>query len=86
MKYEILEDGFIDSYINEVANDIRRENKDYYDENEFDMNDVVRISRGTTKQDELYEYVEVPDYLKSRIKDYDDYEKDKNDFEFNLQK
>ena len=26
MKYEILEDGFIDSYINEVANDIRREN------------------------------------------------------------
>ena len=58
--------------------------KDCYDKNEFDMNDIVGISRGTTKQDELFEYVDAPDYLKSRIKDYDDYEKDKNDFEFNL--
>lgn len=31
MKYEILKNGFIDSYINEVANNIRRKNKDYYD-------------------------------------------------------
>ena len=53
--------------------------KDCYDENEFDMNDVVRISRGTTKQDELFEYVEAPDYLKSRIKDYSEYRKDKDD-------
>jgi len=53
--------------------------KDCYDENEFDMNDVVRISRGTTKQDELFEYVEAPDYLKSRIKDYSEYKKDKDD-------
>ena len=52
--------------------------KDCYVENEFDMNDVVVISRGTTKQDELFEYVEAPDYLKSRIKDYDDYGKDKD--------
>ncbi len=58
--------------------------KDCYDENEFDMNDVVRISRSTTKQDELFEYVEAPDYLKSRIKDYDSYEKNKNDFEISL--
>ena len=55
-----------------------------YDENEFDVGDVVRISRGTTKQDELFEYVEAPDYLKSRIKDYDSYEKNKNDFEISL--
>lgn len=48
------------------------------------MNDVVRISRGTTKQDELFEYVEAPDYLKSRIKDYDKYEKDKSDYEISL--
>jgi hypothetical protein len=55
--------------------------KDYYDSEEFDMQDVVGISRGTTKQDELFEYVEAPDYLKSRVKDYDEYEKDKDDFE-----
>lgn len=58
--------------------------KECYDENEFDMNDVVRIPRGTTKQDELFEYVEAPDYLKSRIKDYDKYEKDKSDYEISL--
>mgnify|MGYP003309139261 CR=1 FL=1 len=58
--------------------------KKCYDENEFDMNDVVRISRGTTKQDELFEYVEAPDYLKSRIKDYEEHEKDKNDFEMEI--
>ena len=45
------------------------------------MNDVVRISRGTTKQDELFDYVDAPDYLKSKIKDYDGYEKDKDNYE-----
>ena len=54
--------------------------KECYDENEFDMSDVVSISRGTTKQDELFEYVEAPDYLKSRVKYYDNYEKN-NDLE-----
>ena len=49
--------------------------KECYDENEFDMNDVVGISRGTTKQDDLFEYVEAPDYLKSKIKDYDNHKK-----------
>lgn len=58
--------------------------KDCYDENEFDISDVVSISRGTTKQDELFEYVGAPDYLKSRIKDYDKYEKDKSDYEISL--
>ena len=43
------------------------------------MSDVVGISRGTTKQDELFDYVEAPDYLKSRIKDYSEYKKDKDD-------
>ena len=50
--------------------------KDCYDENEFDMNDVVGISRGTTKQDELFDYVGAPDYLKSRVKDYSEYRKE----------
>lgn len=67
-----------------VKNETTEIVKECYDENEFDMNDVVRISRGTTKQDELFEYVEAPDYLKSIIKDYDKYEKDKSDYEISL--
>ena len=58
--------------------------KECYDENEFDMNDVVRISRGTTKQDELFEYAEAPDYYKKRIRNYvkDDYDID--DFDLSM--
>lgn len=52
--------------------------KECYDEKEFDISDVVSISRGTTKQDELFEYVEAPDYLKSRIKNYEEHEKAKD--------
>ncbi len=55
--------------------------KDYYNEEEFDMGDVVKISRGTTKQDELFDYVDAPDYLKERVRDYDDYEYEKDDFD-----
>ena len=50
-----------------------------YDNSEFDIGDVVRISKGTTKQDELFDYVNAPDYYKERVRDYDEYEKD--DFE-----
>ena len=55
--------------------------KDCYDDNEFDMGDVVRISKGTTKQDELFDYVKAPDYYKERVRDYDRYEYDKDDFD-----
>lgn len=55
--------------------------KDCYDNSEFDMGDVVRISKGTTKQDELFEYVEAPDYYKERVIDYDEGEYDKDDFD-----
>lgn len=55
--------------------------KDCYDNSEFDMRDVVRISKGTTKQDELFEYVEAPDYYKERVRDYDEDEYDKDDFD-----
>ena len=61
--------------------DTTTEIKDYYDNKDFDMNDVVGISRGTTKQDELFEYVEVPNYLKERVRDYDEDEYDKDDFD-----
>ena len=43
------------------------------------MNDIIKISRGTTKQDELIDYVGAPSYLKAKIKNYDGY--DKNDFD-----
>lgn len=55
--------------------------KDCYNNEEFDMGDVVNISRGTTKQDELFDYVEAPDYYKQRVKDYDEYDYDKDDFD-----
>ena len=50
--------------------------KHYYDKKDFNMADIIKISRGTTKQDELFHYVDAPDYLKTRVKDYDDYDKD----------
>lgn len=50
--------------------------KDCYNEEKFDMGDVINISRGTTKQDELFDYVNAPDYLKTRIKDPDEYDYD----------
>src|SRR5574344_1786457 len=55
--------------------------KDCYDNSEFDMGDVVRISKGTTKQDELCDYVDAPYYLKERVKDYDEDEYYKDDFD-----
>ena len=57
--------------------------KDCYDNEEFNMNDVVGISRGTTKQDELFDYVDAPDYYKERIRNYED-EYDKDDFELSI--
>ena len=48
------------------------------------MNDVVGISRGTTKQDELFDYVDAPNYYKERVRDYDEYEYDNDDFELSM--
>ena len=55
--------------------------KDCYNEEEFDMGDVINIARGTTKQDELFEYVEAPDYYKERVRTYNKDECDKDDFD-----
>ena len=43
--------------------------KDYYDNDDFDKKDVKDISVATTKQDELFEYANIPDYLKERVRD-----------------
>ena len=55
--------------------------KECYDNEEFELTDVVGISKGTTKQDELFDYVDAPYYYKERVKDYDEYNYDKDDFD-----
>ena len=62
-----------DDYTKDETTDIVKE---CYDNEEFELTDVVGISKGTTKQDELFNYVGAPDYLKERVKDYDEYNKD----------
>ena len=62
---------------NEYTKDLAtKEVKDYYDNDDFEMMDVVHISKGTTKQDELFDYVDAPDYLKERPSN----NKDRDDF------
>ena len=56
--------------------------KDYYDNKDFDTNDIYDISKGTTKEDELFDYADVPSYLKTSKKSYDD--KDKDDYEISI--
>ena len=56
--------------------------KDFYDNQDFDMYDVKDISKGTTKEDELFDYAGVPSYFKSSRKSYN--YRDKDDFEISL--
>ena len=56
--------------------------KEYYDNQDFSMDDVKDISKGTTKEDELFDYTGVPSYFKTSKKSYDEVEKD--DLEINL--
>ena len=59
--------------------------KDIYDEKQYDNQDVYQISRGTEKQDELFEYANIPDYWKEEVRYFDE-EKDKivKDFEIGM--
>ncbi len=54
--------------------------KEYYDNNDFNSNDVYNISKGTTKEDELFDYAKIPYYMKSRKHS----EKDKDDYEISI--
>lgn len=56
--------------------------KAYYDNNDFDTNDVYDISKGTTKENELFDYANVPNYLKTSKNFHDGKEKD--DFEISM--
>lgn len=49
--------------------------KDYYDNNDFNSDDIYDISKGTTKEDELFDYAEIPDYMKTTEKIKDDYDR-----------
>ena len=46
------------------------------------MYDVKDISKGTTKEDELFDYAGVPSYLKTSKRSYEG--KDKDDYEISL--
>ena len=52
-----------------------KEIKNYYDNNDFDTNDVYNISKGTIKEDELFDYSNVPYYYRNNKV----HNKDKND-------
>ena len=52
-----------------------KEIKNYYDNDDFDTNDVYNISKGTTKEDELFDYSNVPYYYRNNKV----HNKDKND-------
>lgn len=69
---------------NEIVKNITTsEIKDYYDAEEFDSNDIYNISKGTTKEDELFDYANIPDYYKTRKKQYDS-ELEKDDYKLSL--
>ena len=57
--------------------------KDYYDTKEFNSKDVYDISKGTDKEDELFDYADIPSYYKTRKKS-NNYEKDKDHFGLSL--
>ena len=57
--------------------------KEYYDNKDFDSNDIYDISNGTTKEDELFDYANMPDYYKIRKKSHN-YEKDKDDYDLSM--
>lgn len=56
--------------------------EDYYGNKDFGMCNVRDISKEATKEDELFDYADVPSYLKNSIKSFDD--KNKCDYEMSL--
>ena len=56
--------------------------KEYYDNQDFNSNDVYDISKKTSKEDELFDYADIPSYLKTENKSYENNNKD--DFEISL--
>ena len=72
----------------QIGNELTKETtiseiKDYYDTKEFNLKDVYDISKGTTKEDELFNYADIPSYYKTKKKSYYK-EKDKDNYEISL--
>lgn len=55
--------------------------KEYYDNQDFNSNDIYEIAENTSKEDELFDYVGIPSNLKTGKVSYD---KEKNDYEMGL--
>lgn len=49
-----------------IKNATTSEMKDYYGVEGFDLNDIYDISKGATKEDELFDYANIPDCYKNR--------------------
>lgn len=60
----------------ETKDEVVEQVKEYYDNKDFNSNDIYDIAKRTDKEDELFDYVNLPDYYKSRKsnKDKDDYD------------
>ena len=43
------------------------------------MEDVFKISKGTSKEDEIFDYANIPDYLRFSKRNYDHRKKKDND-------
>lgn len=56
--------------------------KDYYDNEDFNSKDIYEIAENTTKEHELFDYADIPSYLKTNNKNSN--EKDKDGFEISL--
>ena len=58
---------------NEISKDLAtQEVKDYYDYGDFQQSDIIDVARGTTREDELFDYAYVPDYHKANNEDIED--------------
>lgn len=58
---------------NEVSKDLAtQEVKSYYDYGDFQQEDIIDVAKGTTKEDELFDYAYVPDYHKTNKEDIED--------------
>ena len=63
---------------------VASEVKEYYFEDQFYSKDVYDVSRGTTKEDELFEYASIPGYLKEYRDNTEKKEKNRDDFDLSL--
>lgn len=57
--------------------------KEYYDNNDFDKDDIYDIAIDTTKENELFEYVDIDNFY-TKENSFSDLERKKYDIIFNI--